>query len=233
MRDSQKFNLRERVLLSGINYPTDEELIMLIIGSGNKKDDVEHLSEKILNIVDVATSENLVENLIKIPGVGKCKALAIAAAVELGRRRNCHLEAKVRSPADIIPYVQNYAIKQQEHFITVCLSGAHEILSIKVTSVGTVNRTIIHPREIFADAIKNNAAAIIVCHNHPSGNCEPSMDDIETTNKIVEASSILGIPVLDHVIINKTTYFSFLENNLLNCSKTHFEYVNKTASSSA
>lgn len=198
-----------------MSYPTDEELVMLIIGSGSKDDRVEQLAEKITKVVDCTAQENLVPELMKIKGVGQSKALAVAAAVEFGRRRTCHLEAKVRCPKDIIPYVQNYAIKSQEHFITVCLSGANEILNIKVNSVGTVNRTVVHPREIFTEAIRHKASAIIVCHNHPSGNCRPSPEDIETTKRLYEASQILGISLLDHIIINKTSYFSFMENKIL------------------
>lgn len=212
---SLKPDLRERVLSRGLLYPTDEELIMLIIGSGTKEDKVENLAAKIIRTVDTAKTDDLVNQLLKIKGVGNSRALAVAAAVEFGRRRTCHLEAKIRCPNDIIPYVQNYAIKSQEHFITVCLSGAHEILNINVASVGTINKAIIHPREVFTDAIKHQAAAIIVCHNHPSGNCTPSPEDIETTRQIFKASEILGITLLDHIIINKTSYFSFLENKMI------------------
>lgn len=218
MENIYKPDIRERVLERGLLYPTDEELVMLILGSGTKKDNVIQLSEKVVNIVDTTRHENLVSELVKLNGIGKCKALSIAAAVEFGRRRNSHLQAKIRCPSDIIPYLQNYAIKSQEHFVTVCLSGAHEILTINVTSVGTLNKTLIHPREIFSDAIKQKAAAIIICHNHPSGNCNPSSDDIETTKKIMDASKIIGIPLLDHIIINQSSYFSFVENNIMSFS---------------
>ncbi|MCR5613481.1 RadC family protein [Treponema sp.] len=211
----QKPDIRERVLERGLLYPTDEELIMLILGSGTRQESVEELAVKVVKAIDSSSIEKLVPTLLKINGVGKGRALAIAAAIELGRRRTCHLEARILHPSDIIPYVKNYAIKPQEHFITICLSGAHEILNIDVSSVGTVNRTVVHPREIFTEAIKQKASAIVVCHNHPSGNCNPSKEDIETTNRLVQASEILGITLLDHIIINKTSYFSFVENNIL------------------
>lgn len=213
-----KPDLRERVLERGISYPSDEELIMLIIGSGSKDERVEELSEKILRVTDCFSSEKLVPELLKIKGVGHSKALAVAAAIEMGRRRNCHLEAKIRCPKDIIPYLQTYAIKSQEHFIAVCLSGAHEIISINVISIGSGNHALVSPREIFSDAIKKHAAAIIICHNHPSGNCTPSNDDIKTTQRILEASSILGITLLDHIIVSRNSYYSFEENNRLKIS---------------
>ncbi|MBS7309711.1 MAG: DNA repair protein RadC [Treponema sp.] len=219
-----KPDLRERVLSRGIKYPTDEELVMLIIGSGSKEDNVETLSEKITQIVDCSQPEKLIEKLLRIKGVGHSKALAVAAALEFGRRRTSHLEAKVRCPNDIIPYLQVYAIKPQEHFITVCLNGAHEILNINVISVGSGNRTLVQPREIFTEAIKRQASAIIICHNHPSGSCKPSPDDIETTRRLINGASILGIALLDHIIITKTSHFSFLENKLLFTDSANLDF---------
>lgn len=213
-----KPDLRERVLSRGISYPTDEELIMLIIGSGTREKPVEELSERILKVADRFSSDQLIPELLKIRGVGHSKALAVAAALELGRRRNCHLEAKIRCPKDIIPYLQNFAIKSQEHFIAVCLSGAHEILSINVISVGSGNHALVSPREIFIEAIRRQASALIICHNHPSGNCHPSKNDIDTTQQILEASFLLGITLLDHIIISKTSYYSFEENQMLKSS---------------
>lgn len=216
MEINLKPDLRERVLTRGFTYPTDEELIMMIIGSGTKNIPVEILSQKILNVIDKTDRDKLISELLKIRGVGVSKALAVASAVEFGRRRTCHLEARVKCANDVLPFVQSYAMKMQEHFLTVSLSGAHEIISINVTSVGTVNNAMIHPREVFTEAIKRQASAIIVCHNHPSGNINPSRDDIETTNRLLEASEILGITLLDHLIINKTNYFSFREHKFFN-----------------
>ncbi|MBQ0002808.1 MAG: DNA repair protein RadC [Treponema sp.] len=215
MDTNLKPDLRERVLSRGFTYPTDEELVMMIIGSGNRNLPVEVLSQKIVNVIDRTDRDKLIPELLKINGVGVSKALAVASAVEFGRRRTCHLEAKVRCAKDVLPFVQSYAMKMQEHFLTVCLSGAHEIISITVTSVGTVNNAMIHPREVFTEAIKQKASAIIVCHNHPSGNINPSRDDIETTKRLLEASEILGITFLDHLIINKTGFFSFREHKFL------------------
>jgi DNA repair protein RadC len=122
---------------------------------------------------------------------------------------------KITTPADIVPAVQEYAYKDQEHFIVVDLNGEHVINEIRVISKGLVNRTLVHPREIFRGAIVNNAAAIILIHNHPSGNTEPSNEDKEITTRINNASKIIGIEIIDHIIISKRGYYSFVEEGLL------------------
>lgn len=210
-----KPDIREKTLEHGLSFPFDEELVMLILGTGNKNMPIDVMADKIIETLDDSNSDNVVENLLSLKGVGVGKALAIAAALELGRRRNCHLRASIKTPKDVIPFVRNYAVSQKEHFLLITLNGGHEIIQIHVVSVGTLNKTLIHPREIFSEAIKENAAAIIVCHNHPSGNCEPSDDDIETTRVLLNASQIIGIELLDHVIIDYEDYFSFLEHDLL------------------
>lgn len=212
---TNKPDVREKTLKHGIEYPFDQELVMLILGSGNKDMPVSIMAEKIVETLDASNADNVVKNLLNLKGVGTGKALAIAAAIELGRRRTCHLRALIKSPGDIIPYVKSYAFNQKEHFLLVTLNGGHEIIHIHVVSVGTLNKTLIHPREIFTEAIKENAAAIIICHNHPSGNCEPSEDDIETTRTLIAASKIIGIELLDHIIIDCESYFSFMEHKLL------------------
>ncbi len=215
----EKYNLkpdiRERTMKYGISYPDDEELIMLILGSGTKQVPVRVMARRIIEALDSSDDGARVEKLLSLKGVGMRKALAVAAALEFGRRRSGHFKAKIRTPKDLIPFVQNYAMQQKEHFLCVTLNGGHEIIQIHVASVGTINRTLVHPREIFSEAIKENASAVILCHNHPSGNCSPSDDDISSTQNLLEASRILGITVLDHLIIGFEDYFSFMEHGLL------------------
>ena len=210
-----RLNVREKVLEHGISFPFDEELIMLILGSGTKGIPVDVLARNISNVLIDANSDEVIERLLKVKGVGVSKAIAIAAALELGRRKFTHLRAVIRTPNDLIPFVRNFAVSNKEHFLVVTLNGGHEIIQIHVVSVGTLNKTIIHPREIFSEAIKENAAAIIVCHNHPSGNCTPSQDDIETTQVLINASRIIGIELLDHIIVDCENYFSFVEHEVL------------------
>ena len=126
-----------------------------------------------------------------------------------------HLKVRVHSPVDVIPFVRNYAISNKEHFLAITLNGSYEIIQIHVVSVGTLTRTLIHPREIFMEAILESASAMIVCHNHPSGDCSPSEEDLATTEVLLNASKILGIALLDHIIIACEDYFSFKEHGVL------------------
>lgn len=214
-RKTDKPNVREDALKYGMGYPLDEELLMLILGSGNKNMSVETMAKKIADTLDESDDEEVIKNLLALKGVGTAKALAIAAALELGKRRRNHLGAHIRTPDDIVPYVKHYAMSQKEHFLAITLNGGHDIIKIHVVSVGTVNQTIIHPREVFVDAIKENASAIILCHNHPSGKAIPSDKDIDTTRNLIEVSKIIGITILDHIIIDCESFFSFMENKLL------------------
>ena len=215
-----KPDVREKALEHGFSFLFDEELVMLILGSGTRQMPVELMAERIVGILYDFDAEKVVENLVRLNGVGLGKALAVAAALELGRRRSCHLRAPIKSPTDIVPFVKNYAVCDKEHFLLVTLNGGHEIIQIHVITVGTLNRTLIHPREIFSVAMRDNAAAIIVSHNHPSGNCEPSEEDIQVTETLRKVSVIMGIELLDHVIVSREGYFSFLENKMLSPVKS-------------
>jgi DNA repair protein RadC len=212
---NDKPDVREQVMKHGLSYPSDEELVMLILGTGTKNLPVRKLSHEVVRTLYEADTENLVRVLTSVKGMGTSRSLAIAAALELGRRRSVHLHSVIRQPRDVVPFVRNYSVLSKEHFICVTLNGGHEVLKIRVASVGTINRTLVHPREIFSEALIENASAMIVCHNHPSGTCDPSEEDIETTQTLIAASQIVGITLLDHIILDRDSYFSFLEHNLL------------------
>ena len=184
MDNKNKPDIRERTIENGLLYPTNVELIMLILGSGNKQMSVDVMAQKINDVLTDSNIDDVVKNLLSVKGVGQGKALAVAAALELGRRHCSHLKALIQTPEDILPYVQNYAMCAKEHFVMITLNGGHEIIKIHLISVGTVSKTIIHPREVFREAIKENASSIVICHNHPSGNVEPSDEDIQTTKNL-------------------------------------------------
>ncbi len=213
---NQKPQTRELTLRYGIGFPSDVELIQLILGTGNRQTPVEKLAEQVLNVLDTSPEDRRIENLMNISGIGKSQSLKIAAAVELGRRKTHHLGKIINQPQDIIPFVQNYTMESREHFCCVTISGAKEIMNIRVISIGTISRALIHPRELFADAITDRASGIICVHNHPFGFCQPSQADIDSTEAIRKASEIIGISLIDHIIITKNDYFSFREHGLLN-----------------
>ena len=118
---------------------------------------------------------------------------------------------RISAPQDIYPALLEFVSKRQEHFIVVTLNGSHAVINVRVVSIGLVNRTVVHPREIFYPAVQDNAVSIIVAHNHPSGNLEPSKEDIEITDKVKKAGEIMGIQLLDHLIISKNGLFSLSE----------------------
>ena len=214
-----KPQIREMTMQRGINFPSDEELVMMILGSGTKTLPLEEMSFKVCRVLCQTKAEKIIPELLKIQGIGHSKALAIASSLELGRRFFCHKGIKIKTPEDLIPFVTHYTLTKQEHFLSVMLSGANEIIDIHVASVGTVNYTVVHPREIFSLAVKENASSLIFCHNHPSGSVTPSNEDIETTRRLVEAGEIIGIPVIDHLILTQDSHFSFFEHGLLEGKK--------------
>ncbi|MBO5124823.1 MAG: DNA repair protein RadC [Spirochaetaceae bacterium] len=191
------------------------ELIMVLLGTGIQGMPVDKLARRVMDTITAAPREKLLEQLMQLEGIGPSKAVTIAAAIEFGRRQNLHTGKQISKPSDLIPFVNHYAMQEQEHFICVTLNGAHEIIKIRTVSVGTINKTMVHPREVFTGAIKDMASAVILCHNHPSGNCIPSSDDIETTHRMVEAGQCLGIHVLDHLILTTRGFFSIKEEGLL------------------
>ncbi|MGN0728180.1 JAB domain-containing protein [Treponema sp.] len=212
---SSQPNIRELTLSNGISYPDDDELIMLILGKGTKNNPIENLAGEVVRAINSSNEEDLIPNLKKINGMGETRALIIAAALELGRRRRGILKSAINSPSDVIPFLHHYTLMPTEHFITITVNGAKEILSTRVVSVGTINKALIHPREVFANAVSEYASGIICCHNHPCGQCYPSNADIESTKILQQAARILGISFMDHIIITQENYFSFLEHGIL------------------
>ena len=124
-------------------------------------------------------------------------------------------EPRSTTPADLLPHVRHYADRKQEHFLCASINGANEILNIRVISIGLIDRSPVHPREVFADALSDRASAVIVAHNHPSGGLEPSPSDIQVTEQLKAAGVVVGITLLDHIIFNRLGYYSFLEDGKL------------------
>ena len=202
---------RERLLNHGVETLSDIDLLSAIIGSGIHKRPVGLIAREVLTVLDRQRRLQS-ENLRDIRGLGPAGVCAIVAALELARRTFYPHRHRIAVPADILPVIDHYADRKQEYFLCVSLNGAHEVLAVRIVSVGLVNRTIVHPREVFADAIVDRAAAVVVAHNHPSGNIEPSTEDREVTRRLVAAGQMLGISVLDHIVFSRNGYYSFVEN---------------------
>ena len=203
---------REKLQKKGAHALSDLELLAILIGSGTRGNDVLTTASRLLQVLDGAGASVSIGQLCAVSGVGPAKAALIVAALEFARRRIRPRGLKIAFPPDIYPLIRHVADRRQEHFIGISLNGANEVIAIRTVSVGLVNRALVHPREVYADPITDRAAAVIVAHNHPSGNLEPSQDDLVVTRQLREAGQTLGIKLLDHLIFNQTTYYSLLEN---------------------
>jgi DNA repair protein RadC len=206
---------RERLLSCGPTVLRDCELVSLILGSGTHNRPVASIAADVVSTLDEAAGVPSAGSLEAIAGLGPAKAAALCASFELARRVICPRRVRIRLPSDILPVVDRFVDRKQECFLTISLNGAHEVVATRIVTVGLVNRTMVHPREVFADPLSDRAAAIVLAHNHPSGCVEPSDEDREVTSRIVAAGGTLGIPVLDHVIFGRNGYFSFLEHDQL------------------
>ncbi len=213
--NGEKPDAREKLLKMGSATLSNQELMMVLLGTGTEKLPVRKLAGKVLDVLKTCSSETVLQHLLSIDGIGPGKACLICASLELGRRLNSGPGSKIYSALDVVPFIKHVTLEKQEHFLCISLNGAHEVLSIRTISVGTLNRCIIHPREVYAEALKERAAAIILAHNHPSGNTNPSENDIEITQQLLEVSKILGIHLLDHIVLCSNDYFSFAENSLV------------------
>ncbi len=205
---------REKLWSKGVKNLSDVELLAILLGSGNRHQDVLTLSKSVLGLLDRNETFPDPNVLLEMDGVGPAKAAVIAAALEFARRRIRPEGVRITVPTEVLPLLQHLADRKQEHFICISLNGANEVIAVRTVSVGLVNQTQVHPREVFADPITDRAAAVIVAHNHPSGSLSPSSEDKEITRRLREAGTILGIKLLDHIIFNQKGYFSFVEHQL-------------------
>lgn len=206
---------REKLLEKGAGALSDHELLAIILGKGSKKNDVLSLSRKIVKTIDEKGLDLQAKDVIEIDGIGEAKATAISAAFEFVRRRIKPEGLKIKFPVDVLPLIQHYGNRKQEHFLCISINGANEVMNVRVVTIGLVNKSHVHPREVFADVIAERASAVIIAHNHPNGELKPSAEDVAITKRIKEAANILGINLLDHIIFNAKGYYSFVENDEL------------------
>ena len=210
---------REKLISKGTQNLKDEELLAILLRTGREGKNVLELARQVLTKYPKKRLLKMqYEDLIKIKGINSAKACTILAAIELVKRALEKGEETlpiIRSTKDVIAQAVYMRDKTREHLMTIYLNARNEMIFKKPMFIGTLNANLVHPREIFQEALKQNAASVILVHNHPSGDPEPSQDDLEITKRILEAGKIMGIDVLDHVIITKNKIFSFKEKKLI------------------
>ena len=194
---------------------SDTELVAIIMGNGIRGRDVLQISAEVVRILREDSDFLDMERLTAIEGVGLARACQIMASMELARRFLVKTEILIQSPEDILPLIADIRAKQQEHFLCISLNGANELIKSRVVTVGLLNSSQVHPREVYADVITDRAASVVLVHNHPSGTLTPSESDIQITNQLVEAGRILGLSVLDHVIVSGKGYLSMKEHGYM------------------
>lgn len=207
-----KPDFRERLLHNGAVSLSDIELVQILLGNGTAGTPLIKIATSVLRVLELERATLAPERLLKISGLGAAKVSVLLAALEISRRIVFCDRKKIIYPSDIISLLRNYSDRKQEYFICIYLNGAHESIAVKVISIGIVNKAIVHPREVFAYAIEQRAASIIMAHNHPSNNVLPSAEDEQVTERLITAGGILGIPVLDHIVFSPDTYYSFSEH---------------------
>jgi len=206
---------REKLVRKGTQALKNEELLSVLLGSGVQGKDVRKLSREIIALFDQDFDALSLKSLCEIHGLGPAKASQILAAIELSRRYLIRSNRRITSAEEVYEELLEYGAKKQEHFLTITLDGASHITSTRTVFIGTLNQSMVHPREVFADAIGDRAAGVIVAHNHPSGTLEASRADIQITQRLKEVGKLTGIELLDHVILSRDGYYSFSEEGLL------------------
>lgn len=203
---------RERLFAGGAAALSDSELLAVMLGSGTEKTPVRKLAAQALAVIDRRNGALTAADLCRIDGFGPAKAALVSAALEFARRRIKPEGHKISAPEDVPPLVRHLLDRKQECFVVISLNGAHEVIALRIITIGTVNSCQVHPREVFADAITDRAAAIVAVHNHPSGQLKPSEHDRRLTAQLTEAGKILGIPLLDHIIVGRGGFYSFTDS---------------------
>lgn len=202
---------REKMQKFGAGKLSDLELLMAIIGSGSGAADVTKIARDLKKLIALKGSELTFEDLMSVKGMAIAKSTQFMAAFELWRRQFEVSERPIiDTPEKAVAQLADIRDKKQEYFVCLTLDGANRLIAKRIITIGTLTSSLVHPREVFADAITDRAASIIVAHNHPSGNLEPSQADRDVTNRLVEVSKLLMIKLNDHIIVTNKNYKSIL-----------------------
>ncbi|HEX2966673.1 MAG TPA: DNA repair protein RadC [Syntrophorhabdaceae bacterium] len=214
---------RERLVKHGPDKLSAQELLAIVLGRGVSGKSVMSISQELIAKFGSirGISEATVEELALIKGIGAAKAAQLMAVFELGKRQDidetrAFQKYEITNPASVVDAVRDsISDKRKEHFKLLILNTRNRIVAITDVSTGTLSSSLVHPREVFRDAIEHSGSSVVLAHNHPSGNPEPSEEDLRITRRLADAGRIIGIEVLDHIIIGKETYVSFKEKGLL------------------
>ena len=212
---------RERLKKVGVDNLSLAELLALVIERGKRGENVLTIAQNLIS--HFGNLENIkkasIEELCQVKGIGFATACKLKASFKLGEKAQItptKHKQKIESPKDVFELLKNdLGDKKKEHFKVLSLDSRNKLISIDDVSIGTINANLVHPREVFKTAIQHLAVSIIIVHNHPSGDPEPSEDDLEITKRIVEVGKLIGINILDHIIITKTKFFSFKDKKLI------------------
>ena len=198
---------REKLQARGAEALSDYELLMAIIGSGTQYADVTKLAREVQKLLKEKGSELAYEDLLNVKSLGPAKATNIMAGFELWRRQFEVSERPIiDSPEKAVEQLSDIRDKKQEYFVCLTLDGANRLIVKRIITIGTLTASLVHPREVFAEAIADRAASIIVAHNHPSGSLNASTDDLKLTNRLKDSAELIGIPLLWHLLVTSKSY---------------------------
>ena len=210
---------RERLLKNGVDNLSNEDLLAILIKTGTYQKSVKDISLELLKKYGCFSNlKNItIESLKEIKGIGEVKAIELVSALEFGKRifleRDTHTKKRLVCAKDIWEFTKYlFYNKKQEHFYALYFNNKQELIDIKTLFIGTINRSVVHPREVFKEAYLLSASSIVCMHNHPSGDITPSIEDTRFTKSLYEIGKIQGIPVVDHIIVSDNSYYSFYEN---------------------
>lgn len=206
---------REKLAARGAAGLKNDELLAILLGTGIQGKDVRKLAKEIICLLDSDFETLTLDKFLDIHGLGIAKASQILASIELSKRYLIQHNKRITSAEDVYHELKPFSTKTQEHFLVMTLDGASHIINTRTVFIGTLNQSLVHPREVFADAIADRAAGIIVAHNHPSGTLAASRADMQITQRLKEVASLVGIELLDHVILAKDGFYSFSDEGLL------------------
>ncbi len=217
MNDVAKYERpREKFERYGVQKLADHELLAIVLGSGTKGTNVIELSKKILKTIEQIGLETLSPgHLIAIKGLGKAKVAQVMVMLEFGRRKFIGEVEVIITPEKVFELCSDIRMSRKEHFVAFYLNSRNALISREIISLGTLDASLVHPREVFEPVLRHGAAAILLAHNHPSGDLNPSLEDEEVTRRLADISKIFGVEFIDHVIVTKSRFLSLKQSGVI------------------